>query len=426
MTYQSGFGNEFSTEAVKGALPALQNSPQKPAQGLYVEQLSGTAFTVPQKSNMRSWLYRILPSVKHAPFKPLKHDSFTVSGLMPTPNQMRWSPAAIPVKKHDIIDGIVTMAAGGDAHHGAGLTVHVYTATASMKNRYFYNADGEMLFVLQLGSLVFRTEMGVIEAAPGEIVVIPRGIKFAVDIQDKQARGYICENHGAPFMLPDLGPIGANGLALPRHFHYPVAAYEDIKGKFSLDCKFNGTLWTADIGHSPLDVVAWHGNYAPYKYNLDHFMTINTVSFDHADPSIFTVLTSPSGTPGVANIDFVIFPPRWSVAEHTFRPPYFHRNIMSEYMGLIRGVYDAKEGDGFAPGGSSLHNCMSAHGPDRVSMEKAMNEKLAPVKMADTMAFMFESRFVMHPTSGALKRGLQKDYFKCWQSLPRMFGGKGK
>lgn len=422
--YQSGFGNEFSTEAVKGALPFEQNSPQKPDFGLYAEQLSGTAFTVPQKSNLRTWLYRILPSVKHLPFKPLKHATFKAEHLPASPDQMRWDALKIPAKKHDLIDGIITMAAGGSAHDGAGLSVHRYTANASMKDRYFYDADGEMLFVPENGSLIFRTEMGVIEAAPGEIVVIPRGIKFAVDLKGKSARGYICENHGASFTLPDLGPIGANGLAYPRHFLYPVAAYEDVKKKSQLVAKFDGALWQADIGHSPLDVVAWHGNYAPYKYDLTNFMTINTVSFDHADPSIFTVLTSPSGAPGVANIDFVIFPPRWMVAEHTFRPPYFHRNIMSEFMGLIHGVYDAKEGGGFVPGGCSLHNCMSAHGPDKDSLEKAMNADLKPEKLKNTLAFMFESRFVMRPTSFALKNGAQKDYHECWQDLPRMFSGK--
>ena len=310
--YQSGFGNEFATEALKGALPKNQNSPQKPAHGLYAEQLSGSAFTVSQKNQLRSWLYRILPSVKHLPFRLYQKPQ--EAPPCATPNQLRWNPLPLPKKKTDIIDGVMTVAKGGDLHSWAGLGVHVYAANASMEKRYFYNADGELLFVPQAGALTFRTEMGVLQVRPGEIIVIPRGIKFAVDLDDKTARGYICENYGTPFTLPDLGPIGSNGLAYPRHFLYPVAAYEDKKGGFELIAKFDGALWHADIGLSPLDVVAWHGNYAPYKYDLAQFMAINTVSFDHADPSIFTVLTSPSGTPGVANVDFAIFPPRWSVA----------------------------------------------------------------------------------------------------------------
>lgn len=422
--YQSGFGNEFATEAIEGALPQGQNSPQRVARGLYAEQLSGTPFTVPQKSNQRTWLYRIRPSVMHKPFKSYAHKAFKSTPFEgPTnPSQARWNPLPFPKKSVDLIDSIVTMAGNGDLNSWAGLGVHIYAATASMKNRYFYNADGEMLFVLETGGLTFRTEMGVIEAIPGEIVVIPRGVKFAVDLNDKQARGYICENYGANFTLPDLGPIGANGLAYPRDFLYPTAAFENKTGKFELIAKFDGALWTADIGHSPLDVAAWHGNYAPYKYNLANFMSINTVSFDHCDPSIFTVLTSPSGAPGVANIDFVIFPPRWIVAEHTFRPPYFHRNVMSEFMGLIKGVYDGKEGGGFVQGGSSLHNCMSAHGPDGAVFEKASNADLKPVYMAGTLAFMFESKFLMRPTVFALKGGLlQKDYHACWQDLPVQF-----
>ncbi|MBI1214276.1 MAG: homogentisate 1,2-dioxygenase [Alphaproteobacteria bacterium] len=420
--YQSGFGNTFETEAEKGALPKGQNSPQKPALGLYAEQLSGSAFTVPQKNQLRTWLYRILPSVRQQAFTRYKHDSFlSENGANASPDQMRWDPMPAPDGKADIIDGMRTIACGGDAHSWAGLSVHIYAANANMDGRYFYSADGEMLFVPQQGALTFRTEMGVLQAKPGEIAVIPRGVRFAVDLDDGQARGYVCENHGAPFTLPDLGPIGSNGLAYPRHFLYPVAAYEDKAGDFTLIAKFDGALWQAKIDHSPLDVVGWHGNCAPYKYDLAEFMTINTVSFDHADPSIFTVLTSPSGTPGVANVDFVIFPPRWMVAEHTFRPPYFHRNIMSEFMGLIHGVYDAKEKGGFTPGGYSLHNCMSAHGPDSAVLDKAMNADLKPEYLKNTLAFMFESRFVMRPTKFALNNGLQGDYHACWQDMPKMF-----
>jgi len=426
LQYQSGFGNEFASEAIKGALPVGQNSPQKQPLGLYAEQLSGSAFTVPRTHNQRTWFYRIRPSVMHKPYTPYNQPQITSTPFGPTPatpSQLRWDPLDYPAGKVDIIDGMLTMAGNGDTASWAGMAAHRYVATASMENRFFYNADGEMLFVPESGALLFRTEMGHLHVAPGEICVIPRGIKFAVDLPDGKARGYICENYGAHFTLPDLGPIGANGLANPRDFLYPVAAYEDKEGDFTVIAKFDGGMWQSPIGHSPLDVVGWHGNYAPYKYNLKHFQAINTVSFDHPDPSIFTVLTSPSGMPGVANVDFVVFPDRWTVAEHTFRPPYFHRNLMSEFMGLIFGVYDGKEADGFNPGGCSLHNTMSAHGPDAHVVDKAENADLKPVYLSGTLAFMFESKYILRPTEAALKNGIQENYYEVWQSIPKKFKG---
>lgn len=430
LRYNSGFGNEFATEALPGALPEGRNSPQKVKYGLYAEQLSGTPFTVPRVYNKRSWLYRIMPSVAHEPYKPLRHKTLRSSPFGeegPVLNQLRWDPVEIPKAETDFIEGLHTLAGGGDLQSWSGLGVHIYAANQSMKlgKRYFFNADGEMLFVPQQGRLHVRTEMGALEASPGEIIVIPRGIRFAVDFPDGGSRGYVCENYGAPFTLPDLGPIGANGLANPRDFLTPVAAYEDMQGPVELVAKFGGQLWATMLDHSPLDVVAWHGNYAPYKYDLARFNTINTVSFDHPDPSIFTVLTSPSGAPGVANIDFAIFPPRWMVANDTFRPPYFHRNVMSEFMGLVHGVYDAKESGGFMPGGASLHNCMTAHGPETAVVEKAMNAELKPQYLDNTLAFMFESRYALMPTKYALdSKALQKDYHKCWQGMPRLFDGK--
>lgn len=420
--YQSGFGNEFATEALPGALPQGQNSPQQVAYGLYAEQLSGTAFTAPRNANRRSWLYRIRPSVTHKPFRQIPNRllrSAPFNELPPTPNQLRWDPLPIPAEPTDFVDGLITIA-GND-----GIGVHVYAANQSMRDRFFYNADGELLVVPQLGRLRFHTELGILEFAPGEICVVPRGVKIRVELLDAEARGYICENYGALFKLPELGPIGANGLANARDFQTPVAAYEDREGDFRLVAKFQGNLWEAELGHSPLDVVAWHGNYAPYKYELARFNTINTVSFDHPDPSIFTVLTStassPDATPGTANCDFVIFPARWVVAEHTFRPPYFHRNVMNEYMGLITGVYDAKE-QGFVPGGASLHNCMSAHGPDADTFEKASNAGLVPQRYENTLAFMFESRAVLCPTKFAMETpALQHNYFECWQGLKKNF-----
>ena len=422
LNYQTGFGNEFATEAILGALPVGQNSPQQAPLGLYAEQLSGTAFTAPRSANRRSWLYRIRPSVLHKPFRQISSRllrSAPFNELPPTPNQLRWDPLPLPTEPTDFVDGLVTIA-GND-----GIGIHIYTANRSMQDRFFYNADGELLIVPELGRLRIHTELGILEVAPKEICVIPRGVKFHVELLDNEARGYVCENYGALFKLPDLGPIGANGLANSRDFQTPVAAYEntgeDREGNFKLIAKFGGNLWEAEIVHSPLDVVAWHGNYAPYKYDLTRFNTINTVSFDHPDPSIFTVLTSPTNTPGTANCDFVIFPARWMVAEHTFRPPYFHRNVMNEYMGLICGVYDAKE-KGFAPGGGSLHNCMSAHGPDADTFEKASIADLTPQRYENTLAFMFESSSVICPTKFAMETSaLQQDYFECWQELKKNF-----
>lgn len=425
--YMSGFGAELATEALPGALPHGQNSPQKVPYGLYAEQISGTAFTAPRHTNKRSWMYRIRPGSMHGNFQPLKSallQSTPFDGSHVSPNQLRWNPFPIPDAPTDFVDGLITIAGNGDTGTQTGIGIHIYAANRSMKDRYFYNAEGEMLILPQQGSLHVKTEMGNLDVKPGELVVLPRGVRFAVELPEGTSRGYICENYGATFRLPELGPIGSNGLANPRDFLTPVAAYDDKEGRFELVAKFNGQLWAAEINHSPLDVVAWHGNYAPYKYDLSLFNTINTVSFDHPDPSIFTVLTSPSDTPGTANVDFVIFPPRWMVAENTFRPPWFHRNIMSEYMGLIQGAYDAKA-EGFVPGGSSLHNCMSGHGPDAATFERASEVALAPHKIENTLAFMFESRYVIRPTAHALAAPqLQKNYLECWQGLKKNFTGK--
>ena len=427
LAYQSGFGNEFATEALPGALPVGRNSPQRCAYGLYAEQLSGTAFTAPRGHNRRSWLYRIRPAAQHRPFERSDNGRLTsdFGGDPTTPNQLRWSPLEIPPAsgpRVDFIAGLITMAGNGDPHAQAGCGIHLYAANASMTDRYFYDADGELLIVPQEGRLRLATERGVIEVEPQEIAVIPRGIRFRVDLPDGRARGYVCENFGSPFRLPDLGPIGSNGLANPRDFQTPVAWYEDRDGRCELVAKFMGNLWSAEMDHSPLDVVAWHGNHAPYKYDLRRFNAIGSISFDHPDPSIFLVLQSLSDTPGVDTIDFVIFPPRVLAMQDTFRPPWFHRNVASEFMGLISGVYDAKA-EGFLPGGASLHNCMSGHGPDAGTFEKASAlDTSQPQYVRDTMAFMFETRCVIRPTRFALQSAqLQADYFECWQGLRRQF-----
>lgn len=416
--YQSGgFGSHFATEAVPGALPEGRNSPQRPAYGLYAEQLSGTAFTAPRHENKRSWLYRMRPSAEHPPYRRYEGATLFAPGTVDAPvapNRLRWNPLDMPDEGTDLIDGMVTMMANRDPADLTGVAVHIYRANKDMERRAFFNADGEMLFIPEQGALTLLTEMGRIDVKPGEIALVPRGVRFRALLPDGKARGYVAENHGALFRLPDLGPIGSNGLANPRDFQTPAAWYEDRDEEFELVQKHLGSLWTTTLDHSPLDVVAWHGNLAPWKYDLAKFNTIGTVSYDHPDPSIFTVLTSPSETPGRANADFVIFPPRWMVAEDTFRPPWFHRNVMSECMGLIHGAYDAKA-DGFAPGAMSLHNLMAGHGPDVASWKGASEAELKPHKIDGTMAFMVESCWPYVPTQFALETDkLQGDYDEAW------------
>jgi homogentisate 1,2-dioxygenase len=424
--YMSGFGNSFETEALPGALPIGRNSPQRSAYGLYAEQLSGSPFTAPQATNQRSWLYRIRPAVKHTGrFKkvdkgflrtaPCRDESDLPIG------QLRWSPTPLPDRPLTFVTGLHTMTAAGDAEAQAGMAAHIALVTRSMEREYFFNADGELLVVAQENALRFRTEFGVIDIAPGEICVIPRGVIFCVELIGGPARAYVCENYGGAFTLPDRGPIGANCLANPRDFLTPVAAYEDDENPSTLFVKWGGELFSADIGQSPLDVVAWHGNYAPYKYDLRRFSAVGAIAFDHPDPSIFSVLTAPSETPGTANIDFVIFPERWQVAENTFRPPWYHRNIMSEFMGLVYGVYDAKP-EGFVPGGVSLHNMMLPHGPDAAAFDHASTVDLKPVKLEGTLAFMFETRLPQRITRYAAElETLQRDYIDCWSGLRKQF-----
>ena len=419
--YQCGFGNTFATEAVSGALPVGRNSPQRAPHGLYAEVLSGTAFTAPRAENHSTWLYKLRPSAMHGAYRRIADGEWRsgpFNEVETPPNRLRWNPFSIPDAPTDFLDGLLTVAGSGDPASQAGLAVHVYCANRSMSERYLWNADAEMMLVPQQGAIVLFTELGRLELRPGDIGVVPRGMKFKVELVERAARGYVCENYGPAFRLPELGPIGSQGLAQQADFQSPVAAFEDA-GRCEVVAKFMGALWASEFAHSPLDVVAWRGDYAPYRYELARFMAINTVSFDHPDPSIFTVLTSPSPQPGVANCDFVVFPPRWSVAEDTFRPPWFHRNVMSELMGLVHGVYDAKA-EGFLPGGISVHNCMSAHGPDLATYRKAAQAELKPHKIEGTLAFMWESRYVFRPTRAALSaRELQPDYDRVWDGFEK-------
>ncbi|MFD8196729.1 homogentisate 1,2-dioxygenase [Streptomyces wuyuanensis] len=427
LEYLSGFGNQHASEAVPGALPLGRNSPQRAPLGLYAEQLSGSAFTEPRAHNRRSWLYRIRPSAAHPPFVRADNGALRTAPFtetVPDPNRLRWDPLPEPAPGTDWLAGLWTLGGNGDAAQRTGMAVHLYHANASMDRRVFSDADGELLIVPERGGLLLRTELGLLSVEPGEVALVPRGVRFRVELLDDTVRGYVCENYGQPFTLPELGPIGANGLANPRDFRVPVAAYEDVEGDVEVLNKFCGNLWTATYDHSPLDVVAWHGSHVPYVYDLRTFNVMGTISYDHPDPSIFTVLTSPSDTPGLAGVDFVVFAPRWLVGEDTFRPPYFHRNVMSEYMGLIEGAYDAKAAGkgGFVPGGGSLHNMMSAHGPDRETFDKASAAELRPQRIDDGLAFMFETRWPVTTTAQAADADhLQGGYDDVWQGLERHF-----
>jgi homogentisate 1,2-dioxygenase len=429
--YSTGFGNEFATEAVEGALPTGRNSPQRAPLGLYAEQLSGTAFTQPRAVNRRTWMYRILPSAKHPPFARIDNKNLRgtpFDEIEPDPNRLRWDPLPLPTEDTpvDFIDGLFTVGGNGNITTRNGMAVHLYAANRSMRDRYFVDSDGEVMIVPELGPLLLHTELGPMRVSPGEIAVVPRGVRFKVELTDTAfpntgARGYVCENFGANFTLPERGPIGANGLANERDFASPQAAFEERNHTVQVVNKFGGNLWAAEYDHSPLDVVAWHGDYAPYKYDTANFMVIGSISYDHPDPSIFTVLTSPTDTPGLANVDFVIFPPRWLVGEDTFRPPWFHRNIMSEYMGLVTGTYDAKA-EGFVPGGGSLHNTYASHGPDADTYTRASTAELKPQKLEGTLAFMFESRWTIVPTKQAMEAAFrQPNYDGIWSGLERNF-----
>jgi homogentisate 1,2-dioxygenase len=424
LRYMSGFGNEFATEAVAGALPHGRNSPQHAPHGLYAEVISGTAFTAPRAANRRTWMYRRQPSVVSGAYAPYEQPLWTsgaAGGVDMPPDPLRWNPFPIPDAPLDFVDGVRTVVANGDVQAQTGMAALVYTANRSMQRRVLVNADAEMLFVPQQGRLQITTELGRLDVRPGEVALVPRGLAMRIALPDGASRGYVCENYGAFMRLPELGPIGSNGLANARDFLAPVAAFEDDGGPLDVIRRFGGKLWRNTQSATPFNVVAWHGNLVPLKYDTAHFMVMGSISFDHSDPSIFTVLTSPSDTPGTANCDFVIFPPRWVVAEDTFRPPWYHRNVMSEFMGLVQGQYDAKP-EGFKPGGASLHNCMVPHGPDTDAFEKASSATLAPHKLDNTLAFMFESRWRFVPSAFAMNSGaLDRDYARCWEGLRSNF-----
>ncbi len=434
LKYNSGFGNEFATEALPGALPAPHNTPVKCPYGLYAEQITGTSFTAPRDSNQRTWWYRIRPSIAgHGRWTAIdagnaEYKDLTAVPTIATPEQLRWKPLPVPERPTTFVQGLKCYCGGGDPAAKAGIRIYLYGCNANMTNQAFSSSDGDLLLVPEHGTLSVTTEMGKLEVPSGYVAVIQRGIRFSVDVPSTGARGYVCEVFDGHFVLPPLGAIGANGLSNPRDFQTPVAWYEDRDEPCTCFVKYCDSLWSYPVDHSPFDVVAWHGNYAPYRYNLANFCAVNTVTYDHLDPSIFCVLTAQTAVAGTACCDFVIFPPRWMVAEGTFRPPYYHRNLMSEFMGNIRGAYEAKK-EGFLPGGGSLHSNMQAHGPEAKVFEEGSNapQPQQPVKAPDSnMAFMFESYYTLKLTPFAAAHLRDTNYLECWSGIQKHFNPNQK
>ncbi len=421
-SYLHGLGNHHESEALPGALPGRQHSPQQVPYHLYAEQINGNSFTTPRFSNLKAWQYRLRPSVLHSGNQPNKMRSDLLQGkfTQTPPAQMRWAPISYKTGHYNIFEGSVKYLYNGTVGQD-GCAIYLYTATASMKDQFFINHDAEMLFIPQEGELIFKTEFGRLNIKPGDIAVLPRGVCFQVELLNDKARGYWVENYGQVFTLLSRGVIGANGTTEELDFRIPVAWYEERSGDFTMLRKFNGHVWEHAISHSPLDVVAWCGTYYPYQYDLSLFKPMFTASIDHPDPSIFVVLSSPSLAPGTSNLDFIIFPERWMVADHTFRPPYYHRNAMSEFMGNIRGAYDAKE-HGFLPGGASLHNCMLGHGPDTEAYDHAIKQVLKPQYYEGNLAFMLESNKLFEITAEAYESPLREmQYQDCWKDLKLNF-----
>lgn len=416
------------TEAIEGALPIAQSTPQRPPYGLYTEKISGSAFQAARHDNQQTWLYRIIPSASHQPFdlKPSNDDersgNFNAYGeLVYVPTQSRWDPFDLD-HKSDWTHSMHLLCAAGDVATKSGMGYFIYTAGQSMDLKSaFSSTDGELLIIPQTGVLDIKTELGNLLVRPLEVCVIPRGIKYNVSLPEGPARGYALELHQGVFTLPNLGPLGSFGCANTRDFQIPVAAYDDDteNSEYKIINKFNGRLYETVQDHSPFDVVSWHGTYFPYKYDLGRFMLVGSISYDHPDPSIFTLLTSSEGVAEIA-----IFPPRWLVMENTFRPPWFHRNTMAELMGLIQGEYDARQDGGFRPGGVSLHNTMAGHGPDSVTHARASEVDLVPQRVGEgSMAFVIETPLILGLSQWAwTSEKRQGDYSaKTWLGLKSYF-----
>ncbi|KAF8579366.1 homogentisate 1,2-dioxygenase [Ramaria rubella] len=427
--YQTGFGNRFASDAIPGTLPLGQNNPQRCKYGLYAEQVTGTAFVAPRCENQNAWLYRIRPAVAHDGFTALARNPDLESNFLPanprislSASQLSWQPIGIPSVETDFIDGLKTVAGCGDSSLREGLAVHLYAANVSMGKKAFVNTDGDFLIVPSQGRLDIQTEFGKLMVRPGEIVVIQRGIRFKVSLPNGPSHGYIQEVFGAHYELPELGPLGANGLANARDFEYPVASFDIDQTPWDIVYKVSGSLHLCKQRHTPFDVVAWHGNYVPYKYALEKLITVGSLTRDHIDPSIFCVLTARSKTAGTPLADFLAYGPRWDVAYNTFRPSYYHRNAASELLGLIYGAYPGRAG--FQPGGLNFTPPFSPHGPTSGPFKAASEAELKPQWISvGSLAFMFESSMTLALTEYAIKRAntMRPVDPKTWEGLKPLF-----
>jgi homogentisate 1,2-dioxygenase len=429
LPYLAGFGRALQSEALPGALPRAQNSPRPAPYGLYCESINGTAFTVRRAENRRTWLYRIRPSLVQSRLEPATRPRLAgrFDDGLTAPNLTRWRPLPLPPAEQptDFVDGLATLAGAGDPHLRTGLAIHLYAANADMRDRCFYDADGDLLLVPELGALRIRTELGWLRVRPGELAIMPRGIKFSVELPDGASRGVVLELYGNGFRLPERGPIGANGLADERHFLAPVAAYEDRACPgYEVLVKHGGQLFRATIDHVPYDVVAWHGNHVPCKYDLAHFNAMGSVSFDHPDPSILTVLTCPLDDHGNNMADVLVFSGRWEVAEHTFRPPYYHRNVATEFSYIVALP---EPYSGFEKGAYFLSPSMTPHGISGRAHRQALEADDAPRRLPDgSIWVMFETALGLRLTPWAMASGNRDDaYHELWTDMPATFSPPG-
>ncbi|GLI78307.1 hypothetical protein PoHVEF18_006618 [Penicillium ochrochloron] len=396
--YLNGFNGYHQSEAAEGVIPLVINIPQKSKYGLHTERISGSSFTAPRKDSKQTWLYRLLPSTCHEDFSLLENHPFNLKNVLNSkyqysPNRSTWAPAQI-AKEADFLTGLQLIGGAGNPTMKEGLAYYAFTAGKSMpSNQAFYSADGDFLLAPQKGTLDIRTEMGYLRVRSNEICVVPRGIRFHVSLPAGPVRGFALELFEGHFELPELGPIGSTGLANIRDFEIPTASFDNSNVDTEIIAKFAGQVHRTVHRGSIFNVAGWSGTYYPFKYDLGKFNTIGSVSYDHTDPSIFTVLTAPSSVPGEAVVDVAVFGPRWLVMEKSYRPPYFHRNTMSEFAFVIKGGFDVTPLPPQLEGLFLLSNTMCAHGADPESWKQATEKELVPEKIPPgNLGMMFESK----------------------------------
>lgn len=409
-----GFGGHHRGEALAGAVPGRQNTPRHAPYGLHSEQVSGTGFVAPRRENLRSWLYRIRPSAQHTRFSPVDHPRVSHDfEIQSSPNLSAWSQIVDDSEgPQDFVAGLTTLGGAGNPALRRGFALHGYRATADMEDHAFTNADGDLLVLPQQGRLIALTEFGALEVEPGEVLLLPRGLRVSILVPDGEAQGYAAEIFAGHFQLPERGPIGANGLVDERHFRGPTPYYEDrLAPGFRMTHKFGGALSEATQDHSPFDVVGWHGAYLPLAYRFSAFSPVSNTAFDHTDPSAFTVLSAALDEEGANALDLVVFPARWDPTEHTFKPPYFHRNVTTEINGIIE---DPSLNAPFTTGMVFVTPSMTPHGVRAGAVERflAKSDEAAdrPTKSSSkSLWFQFETALHFHRTEWAKRTDLAKE-----------------